>query len=102
MDSPPIRFVSDEELRALFNASGYEALLQNGVLVETIVADRHPSSNKAGEAPCARSQLIGYRDEAGVILARVYRYLRSDGTLGASGRPDPKFLLYEGVIYKQA
>lgn len=26
----------------------------------------------------------------GVEIARAHRYLRPDGTLGASGKPDPK------------
>jgi hypothetical protein len=29
----------------------------------------------------------------------VHQYLRPDGTLGLSGRPDPKLVLYEGVVY---
>ena len=27
------------------------------------------------------------------------KYLRPDGTIGASGRPDPKALIVEGVMY---
>jgi hypothetical protein len=31
--------------------------------------------------------------------ASIHRYLRPDGTLGASGRPDPKRLVEGGVKY---
>ena len=33
-------------------------------------------------------------------VARVHQYLRTDGTLGGSGRrPDPKRLYEDGVLY---
>ncbi len=32
-------------------------------------------------------------------VALVHRYLRPDGTVGASGMPDPKELLDDDVIY---
>jgi hypothetical protein len=32
----------------------------------------------------------------------VHQYLRPDGTLGASGLPDPKLVVHEGVVYKLA
>jgi hypothetical protein len=48
---------------------------------------------------CTRSQLISYLDDAGQEVARVHQYLQPDGTLGASGRPDPKRLLHDGILY---
>ncbi len=33
-------------------------------------------------------------------LALVHRFLRSDGTIGASGQMDPKLVFHEGVVYK--
>jgi len=32
-------------------------------------------------------------------VAVVFQYLRPDGSIGGSGRPDPKFLLRDGVQY---
>jgi hypothetical protein len=32
-------------------------------------------------------------------MARVHQYVLVDGTIGASGRPDPKRVFYEGVLY---
>ena len=38
--------------------------------------------------------------DAGSEVARVHQYLRKDGTLGASGRPDPKMIIEKGVAYR--
>jgi hypothetical protein len=32
-------------------------------------------------------------------IALVHQYLRPDGTVGASGRPDPKAILDRGTLY---
>ena len=40
-----------------------------------------------------------YFDENG-LLAAMHQYRRRDGTLGASGRPDPKYLRLEDRILK--
>lgn len=93
--------VSAFELRRLFIESGYAALVETGALIEFVEADGHPSQSKANEPYWTRSQIIAYRDEDGTTLARVHRYLRTDGTIGASGKPDPKFIRYNGVAYKQ-
>jgi len=43
--------------------------------------------------------MISYLDPHGREIARVHQYLRKNGTLGGSGRPDPKKLLHNGVLY---
>lgn len=43
--------------------------------------------------------MISYLDTNGQEVARVHQYLQPDGTLGASGKPDPKRLLQGGVLY---
>jgi hypothetical protein len=35
----------------------------------------------------------------GTRVALVHQYLRPDGFVGASGRPDPNALLKDGVLY---
>ena len=57
-------------------------------------------SPKANEPFCTRSQTITYRDRDGRRIAIVHQYLRQDGTLGASGAPDPKKLWQDGVVYE--
>ncbi len=52
----------------------------------------------AGEPVCTRSQLVTYFDADGERVAIVHQYLRQDGTLGASGLPDPKWLLHGGEV----
>lgn len=42
--------------------------------------------------------MIAYYD-AEAKLAIAHRYLRPDGRLGASGRPDPKWVFKDGIIY---
>ncbi len=68
-------------------------LIRNKVL-------RHPEMK--GEPPGTRSQLIRYLDQKGSWVVEVHQYLRPDGTLGASGRPDPKRLRLGGIIYAVA
>jgi hypothetical protein len=43
--------------------------------------------------------MVSYLDSDGNEVARVHQYLRPDGTIGASGKPDPKRLLDGGILY---
>jgi hypothetical protein len=97
---PPIRLVTARELRAMFNDDRYWQRAKAGELREVIVRDGHPSAPKANEPFCTRSQTIIYRDRAGQRVVVVHQYLRQDGTLGASGAPDPKKLWRDGVVYE--
>lgn len=46
------------------------------------------------------TQLVHYIDKpTGRTVAIVHQYLRQDGTLGASGRPDPKYFRFLGIVY---
>jgi hypothetical protein len=84
----------------LYREVGLEALLKSGTITPDIEFDR-PAMPQANQSPGTRSQILAYRDRAGVVVLRVHRYLRPDGTLGASGRPDPKYIFHDGVIYKE-
>jgi hypothetical protein len=86
----PIRYVPAAELQALFNGRDFDGRVRRGELVVAVVADRHPSRTKAGEPHCTRSQMIQYRRRDGYAVALAHRYLRMDGSVGGSGRPDPK------------
>lgn len=45
------------------------------------------------------SQMLQYwRD--GVEVALVHQYTRPDGTIGASGRPDPKKVIVDAKCYR--
>jgi hypothetical protein len=43
--------------------------------------------------------MIAYYNQQGKKVAIAHQYVKPDGTIGGSGRPDPKWLLEEGVIY---
>jgi len=46
------------------------------------------------------SQMVSYRDKDNNEIARVHQFVRPDGSLAASGRPDPKRLLEDGILYR--
>lgn len=96
----PIKRILEEEMRARFNANNYADRIKAGELVEHILDDRHPSLTVAHEPFCTHSQMISYRDQDGNEVARVHQYLRPDNTFGASGRPDPKRVLEDGILYR--
>lgn len=37
--------------------------------------------------------------EAGKKVAEAHQYKRTDGSIGASGLPDPKEILHDGIVY---
>jgi hypothetical protein len=47
-----------------------------------------------------KSQIVAYINSNGQQVALVHQYLKPDGTLGGSCKPDPKELLLGGVLYK--
>jgi hypothetical protein len=65
-----------------------------------VLEDRHPALPKASEPYCTHSQMISYRDPDNNEVARIHQYLRPDGSIGASGKPDPKRLLHDGTLYR--
>jgi len=83
----------------MFNAGDYEGRVAAGQLSRRLVSDRHPTSPRAEVPYCTRSQLVQYQDATGTEVATAHQYLQPDGTLGASGRPDPKRVLKDGVLY---
>jgi hypothetical protein len=83
----------------MFNDGNYEVLAKSGKLRTRILKERHPCSPKANVPVCTKSQIIAYLDDDGDEIAIVHQYLQPDGTLGASGFPDPKRLLKDGILY---
>ena len=92
--------VSATELRAMFNDGGYYERVQAGELLEEVGYNRHPCPPRVNEPYCTRSQTVHYVDlQEGRTVAVVHQYLREDGSLGASGRPDPKRIYQGNMIY---
>jgi hypothetical protein len=98
MPSTPAEQTTSTVLRQKFNSANLYEKACSGQLTQKVVKEKHPSPPPALEPTCTRSQFVHYSDEAGVVVARVHQYLRQDGTLGASGLPDPKVLLWEGKL----
>jgi hypothetical protein len=93
--------VSAETLRQMFNESGYWELVKSGALSEKLYFIRTPDK-KYNEPQGTVSQILAYQDSEGRQVALVHQFLRKDGTLGGSGRPDPKKILYQGTMYSLA
>ena len=98
--SSSVRIVPPEYIRRLFSEGGYEEKLRTGELTAKLKRDSHPSPPRAFLPTCTRSQILVYLDRSSRMVAVVHQYLRPDGTLGASGRRDPKALRHEGVLYR--
>lgn len=51
------------------------------------------------ESEGTRSMMVSYVDESLHRVFMVHLYLSPDGSIGASGRPDPKWLFENGIVY---
>jgi hypothetical protein len=99
--SVPINRITVTELRAKFNKGKYwERTRDDGDLSAVVERSRHPSLPLAQEPYCTKSQQVSYYDSTGTEVARVHQYLRTDGTVGLKGRPDPKRLFEDGILYR--
>ena len=87
-------------MRRRFNDGRYWERTLSGELQAKELENRHPSLTTAAEPHCTRSQMISYVDSDGNEVARVHQYLRPDGKIGAKGRPDPKRLFEDGILYR--
>jgi hypothetical protein len=99
MPEPPIKFVSENEIRRIFNDNNYLYRINSGDFTKETIYDEHVKRTKPKIPKCSRSQIIAYRDSSGQDVTKVHRYLRRDGSLGGSGKPDPKWLLHENILY---
>jgi hypothetical protein len=89
--------VTPQELRKRFNAGKYYERVLADELIATVESERLPRA-EANEPPGTLSQMIWYYDDSLQRVALVHQYLRPDGSLGGSGRPDPKRLLFGDEI----
>lgn len=73
-------------------------MLNDGDLIPTLWRDSH-LKNPHSEPKCTRSQILIYWTTRREPVALVHQYLRPDGSLGASGRADPKRVVVENEVY---
>jgi len=99
LPSEPVEFVSAKTLRDLFNLSDYTKLVNTGQLRISVKSENHLLKPEAKQLPhCTLGQYIEYLDTDGKWHAQAYQYLKPDGALGASGKPDPKRIRHNGKI----
>jgi len=98
MPQPPICVVAAVELYQKFTEHDFSGRLERGELTKRLIGDR-PAPPHHWLQPGSRSQIIAYVDANGVRVAELHQYLQPDGSLGASGMPDPKRLLINGLLY---
>jgi hypothetical protein len=99
MANSRLRRVSAQQLQRIFNTQRYHERAESGEFTQ-IVQVRRPAPPALREVPGTESQIVHYIDRGGNTVAIVHQYERPDGTLAASGRPDPKFLFHNGVRYQ--
>jgi hypothetical protein len=83
----------------MFAEMGVLDKVAKGEYTTKILASRVPNPMPAFLQPGTQSQEIGYYDSEGKEIARAHQYLQPDGTLGASKKPDPKRIVYQGTLY---
>jgi hypothetical protein len=92
-------YVSRQRIRALFNEGKYWTRARNGEFTLEHIYNK-PAPARAGQPRGTRSQIVAYINSNGDQIALVHQYLKPDGTLGGSGKPDPKELLQGEILYK--
>jgi hypothetical protein len=88
-----IVYVSKSELRPKFNDGGLRQLIESGALRAKRLSNRDLKGPNPWQGPiCTHSQYVRCLDSHGRLIVEIHRYLGPNGTLGASGKPDPKRL----------
>jgi hypothetical protein len=101
MDSPPRLRVTAQQIRQRFNEGRYLERAERGELEQAMRLDKPLSPvvcHAKGYPLGTRKQLVEYFDGE-VRVAMVHQVVLPDGTIGASGLPDPKLLYVEGVYW---
>jgi hypothetical protein len=83
----------------MFNEERFAERAEAGEIKAVVVHSGTPSPD-VGLPLGTRSELVSYRDTNDLELARAHRYLLPDGSVGASGKPDPKRLFKDGILYR--
>jgi hypothetical protein len=97
-DLQNVEYVSETIIREYFNNGKFYQRSLTGEFSTWMKRDSHPDSPPGNEPYCTRSQIVYYYDQDKNPVAIVHQYLRPDGTLGASGKPDPKRIFLENRI----
>lgn len=91
--------MNEDEIRRLFNEGRYFERMLAGEFRVRIIR-QNPRKRGDRKVRNTMSQTVEYWDRFGNLVARVHQYVRRDGTIAGSGRPDPKLLVQDGVTYR--
>jgi hypothetical protein len=97
-DPIAVRRVPAHRLREIFNEKQYLERVERGELRAHVLKEGH-ARRASGEPWCTASQYVAYYDAEGRKVAEVHQYRRQDGSIGGSGRPDPKRILMDDEIW---
>ncbi len=89
--------IGEAALRERFAEGDYLNRAAQGEFGCCLRRERTPDS--IDEPPGTRSLAVSYVNAAGERVFIVHLYLRPDGSIGGSGKPDPKWLFEDGVVY---
>jgi len=89
----PVEYVSNDIIRQEFNRLQIEFRASLGELLKILTRNKHLSQPPEGVPYCTNSQIVYYYEPGNLLLAVAHQYLLPDGTLGGSGKPDPKLLV---------
>jgi hypothetical protein len=89
--------VSEEQLRRRFADGDYLNRAERGEF-GCCLATTNPSRSP-DEPLGTQTVVVSYLDESFNRICMVHFYLRPDGTIAGSGKPDPKWLFEDGVVY---
>lgn len=102
-DPRPVKEITEDIIQDKFNQKKYYDKTLTGEITTIIIRNTHQKVPPEGEPICTWSQMVKYYSQDGEVLALVHQYLRPDGTIGASGKPDPKRLyLTNEILYLPA
>jgi hypothetical protein len=93
----PIVKISQRELQDKFNRNDGGSPLRMDSLRKECTYDQ-PAHPRSGQVAGARSRIDKFFDGDQLVIV-VHYFLKPDGTLGWSGKYDPKKLLISGVLY---
>ncbi len=67
--------------------------------LKCILSHNQPAKPHSGQVHGTLSQVIKCYDDSGMLVLVVHQFLKPDGTIGASGKPDPKRIVQNGIDY---
>jgi hypothetical protein len=95
-----VKFVTSQYIRKLFNDADYAGRAARGEFTVVHKKSKHPAAPRARMPVCTRSETLAYVDKRSRAVAIVHQYRLPNGKIGASGKPDPKFLRHGSTIYQ--